>query len=174
MWKKSPEILQSRGWFWAKYRDWRDSGTEDWDDFCKACKVYLNIGLARASRGTNVFIAMKGTSDMLVWGSHTPRQSSLAILKRRDTSVLRDRIFLRKNTDHMIDLKNNNQKAYKKRFGGESILGIPETWIQQIVGNSAKDKLNKPATTYFDKKSSKTHSWGEEWGPCQAGAAAQE
>lgn len=138
--------------------------TEDKDEEHKAYKVFLDIGLARASKGANVFIAMKGASDA---GLQIPHSESkfygYTKEKGLDANELRDRIFMKKNVEYMASLKENDDEAYKRQFGGYSALGISpesiqskyETCLKQIAENPMKgksDKKPKTERTHFNNK----------------------
>jgi len=139
--------------------------TEDKDDEHRAYKVFLDIGLARASKGANVFIAMKGASDA---GLQIPHSESkfygYTKEKGLDATELHDRIFMKKNVEYMKNLKENDDEAYKRQFGGYSTLGITpeciqskyETCLKQIAENPMKNKSEKKSTsgtkTHFNNK----------------------
>lgn len=126
--------------------------TEDVDDDHKAYKVYLDIGLARASKGANVFIAMKGASDA---GIHIPHSETkfFGYTKEKglDASELRDRIFMKSNIAYMMELRDSNEEEYKRQFGGyiskniepEQIESKLEDCLRQIAENPMSGKTEK-------------------------------
>lgn len=133
------------------------SVTEDKDDEHRAYKVFLDIGLARASKGANVFIAMKGASDA---GLQIPHSESkfygYTKEKGLDANELRDRIFMKKNVEYMADLKKNDDEAYKKQFGGYSALNIEPESIQSKYESCLKQIVESPMKNKSGKKSNGT------------------
>lgn len=135
------------------------SVTEDKDDEHKAYKVYLDIGLARSSKGSNVFIAMKGASDA---GLHIPHSETkfFGYTKEKglDSKMLRDRIFMKQNIDYMISLRDNDEETYKKQFGGYISSGIKPEDIQSKYEACLNEISENPMKNKTDKKSkTKTH-----------------
>lgn len=119
--------------------------TEDLEER-KAYKVYLDIGLARASNGSNVFIAMKGASDA---GLHIPHSDSKffgASDEGLDSNKLRSRIFMKENIDYMLSLRSNNEDAYKKQFGGYVAKGIQPEAIEGIYEKCLEEMSKKIVT----------------------------
>jgi large subunit ribosomal protein L5e len=126
--------------------------TEDKDEEHAAYKVFLDIGLARASKGANVFIAMKGASDA---GLQIPHSESKFYgydkAKGLDANELRNRIFMKHNIEYMNELKSNDEEAYKRQFGKYISLGInPEdiegkfqSCLAQIAEDPIKNKKSK-------------------------------
>jgi len=139
--------------------------TEDVDDEHKAYKVYLDIGLARASKGANVFIAMKGASDAGLFIPHSETKFyGFSEEKGLDSNELRDRIFMKSNIDYMISLRENSKDAYQRQFGGyiakniepESIVAKYEACLKQISENPvAKKTEKKDRTSHFSSKVSR-------------------
>lgn len=119
--------------------------TEDADDSHKAYKVYLDIGLSRASRGANVFIAMKGASDA---GLHIPHSETkfFGYTKEAglDASKLRDRIFMKSNIDYMMSLRSNDEERYRKQFGGYIAKSIEPEHIEAKLENCLRMIAENP------------------------------
>lgn len=133
--------------------------TEDKDDEHKAYKVYLDIGLARSSKGANVFIAMKGASDA---GLHIPHSETkfFGYTKEKglDSKMLRDRIFMKQNVDYMISLRDNDEESYKRQFSGYIAAGVKPEDIQSKYETCLKEIAENPMKNKSEKKSEKkTH-----------------
>lgn len=98
---------------------------EDKEGERRAYKVFLDIGLARASRGARVFAAMKGASD---GGLHIPHSESkfygFTESDGLDSTKLRERIFSKPTIDYMIHLRDNDSEKYEKQFSGYISAGI--------------------------------------------------
>lgn len=131
--------------------------TEDIEDQKKAYKVYLDIGLARASKGANVFIAMKGASDA---GLHIPHSDSKFYGYSKDgldSNKLRSRIFMKENINYMMKLRETSEDAYKKQFGGyiakgiqpENIEAIYEKCLEEMYKNIVSKPERKPRTSHY-------------------------
>lgn len=134
--------------------------TEDKDDEHKAYKVYLDIGLARASRGANVFIAMKGASDAGLQIPHSETKFfGYTKEKGLDANGLRNRIFMKQNIEYMIDLRDNDEEAYKKQFGGYASLGIRPEEIQPRLESCLRQIAEDPMKNKDEKRtgSAKAH-----------------
>lgn len=137
--------------------------TEDKDEEHAAYKVFLDIGLARSSKGSNVFIAMKGASDA---GLQIPHSEAKFFGYTKegglDASELRNRIFMKHNTEYMINLRDNDEEAYKRQFSKYVSLGIKpeeiesklESCLKEIAGNPMKGKDQKKSATktHYDNK----------------------
>lgn len=137
--------------------------TEDVDEEHKAYRVFLDIGLARASKGANAFIAMKGASDA---GLQIPHSESKFFGYDKDSGLdaneLRDRIFMKNNIEYMISLRDSDEEAYKRQFGGYIALGIKpeeihsklEKCLSEIIQNPMKNKTQKKAEKkkHYDNK----------------------
>lgn len=138
----------------------KDSVIEDVDEEHKAYKVFLDIGLARASKGSNVFIAMKGASDA---GLQIPHSESkffgFSEDKGLDSTLLRDRIFMSQNIAYMIELRDNDEEAYKRQFGKYISLGIKPEEISGKLENCLKAIAENPMLNKDNKKerTSKAH-----------------
>lgn len=132
--------------------------TENVDEEHKAYKVYLDIGLARATKGSNVFIAMKGASDA---GIHIPHSGAKFFgyddkEETVDASQLRDFIFMKQNIEYMMSLRSEDEDAYKRQFGKYIALGVEpesiESKYENCLSSISKNIVATPA-----KSSRKTH-----------------
>lgn len=132
--------------------------TEDIDGAAKAYKVFLDIGLARASKGANVFIAMKGASDAGLQIPHSEfKFYGYTKEKGLDANELRNRIFMKQNVDYMINLRDNDEESYKKQFSGYISLGIKAEEIQSKYESCLKNITENPMLNKSGKKSAKSH-----------------
>lgn len=164
----------------------KDSLVEDVDDEHKAYKVFLDIGLARASKGANVFIAMKGASDAGIQIPHSESKFfGFSEEKGLDSTKLRERIFMAQNIAYMIELKDNDEEAYKRQFGKyielgikpEEITGKLENCLKAIAENpmlNKKDKKENPRTHYNNKVPKLTSEERKQKVSAKLAAAAQE
>lgn len=157
-------VLQSNG-LESIYKPTKLTGeysiTKDIDEEHVAYRAYLDIGLARSSRGANVFIAMKGASDA---GLQIPHSEKLFFGYTKegglDANKLRERIFMKQNIEHMINLRDNDADAYNRQFGGYVRLGINPEEIEAKLENclariTESPMLNKKGKT--DSSISRTH-----------------
>lgn len=116
--------------------------TEDIDGEKKAFRTFLDIGLARASKGARVFGAMKGASDA---GLNIPHGEGkfYGYTKGQQFNVkeLHDRIFGHNISEYMIQLRESDPEKYKVQFSGYISKGIQPEDIPQIY----KDALDKIA-----------------------------
>ncbi|KHN69588.1 ribosomal protein L5 [Ordospora colligata] len=128
------------------------SVTEDIDEDRKALKVYLDIGLARSSKGANVFGAMKGASDA---GLNIPH-SEVKFYgynkgKQFNVKELHDRIFGQNVSKYMIELRESDPEKYKMQFSEyikkgiepENIYGIYKSAFEKIAADPVKEKREK-------------------------------
>lgn len=161
--------------------------TADFDGDHKAYKVFLDIGLSRSSKGSNVFIAMKGASDA---GLQIPHSESKFFGytegKGLDSAMLRDRIFMVQNTQYMIQLRDSDEEAYKRQFGGYITLNIkPEEISAKLenclkgiaenpMANKSGNKDEAPKTHYNNKVIRLTNAQRKEKVLAKLAAAAQE
>jgi len=80
---------------------------------------YLDLGLARSSKGAKVFAAMKGACD---GGLYVPHSSSKFIgydneKKELDAEALKNHIYGGHVASYMKELKENDEEKYKRHFG---------------------------------------------------------
>lgn len=105
--------------------------TEDKDDCRRAYKVFLDIGLARSSRGARVFAAMKGASD---GGLHIPHSESkfygFTAENGLDSAKLRERIFSKPLVEYMQSLKSTDAERYQRLFSGYIAKGVEPEAIE--------------------------------------------
>lgn len=132
--------------------------TEDKDEEHKAYKVYLDIGLARASTGSNVFVAMKGASDA---GLHIPHSETKFFGYTKETGLdsnkLRERIFMKQNVDYMISLRDSDEEAYKRQFSGYISLEVKPEDVQSKYETCLKEISENPLKNKTEEKAKKTH-----------------
>lgn len=148
------------------YQPMREVGeycvTEDKEGERRAYKVYLDIGLARSSRGARVFAAMKGASDA---GLHIPHSESkffgFTDEDGLDSAKLRDRIFSKPTVEYMLKLRDSDSEAYKKQFGQyiekgikpEDIEGKLTACLEAIINKPERvPKIRAPRTEHFSSK----------------------
>lgn len=126
--------------------------TEDADDERRAYKVFLDVGLKRATKGAKVFAAMKGASDAGLFIPHSPSKFAGFDGEKLDAKVMKERIFMAENVKYMKDLKQNDEEKYKKQFSAYLKLKINPDDIEKIY-KGALDKIAKEsAPTETQKK----------------------
>jgi len=117
-----------------------------------AYKVFLDIGLARSSKGAKVFSAMKGASDAGLQIPHGPSKFYGFDGENLNSEELRDRIFMKQNADYMNLLRDTDENAYKKQFSKYISLNIQPDSIQSIYENCLKSISESPAKEKKEKK----------------------
>lgn len=131
--------------------------TEDVDDERRAYKVFLDVGLKRATKGAKVFAAMKGASDAGLFIPHSPSKFAGFDGEKLDAKVMKERIFMTENVKYMKDLKQNDEEKYKKQFSAYLKLKINPDDIEKNY-KGALDKIAKesaPAETQKKEYSGK-------------------
>lgn len=132
--------------------------TEDVDDEHRAYKVFLDIGLARASKGAKVFVAMKGASDAGLQIPHSETKFyGYDEEKGLDSNELRNRIFMKTNVDYMIQMRDSDEDAYKKQFSAYVKMGVVPEKIESIYEECLKSMSANPSKISKEKKSVGSH-----------------
>ena len=136
--------------------------TEDIEGERRAYKVFLDIGLAKASKGANVFSALKGASDAGLQIPHSEsRFFGYTKEKGLDAAQLRDRIFMKSLVEYMKTLKNEDEEAYNRQFSNyikleispESIEGRLTACLEKIKLSPLKaTKPSKPSVSHYKSK----------------------
>ncbi|KAG0435210.1 60S ribosomal protein L5 [Dictyocoela muelleri] len=104
--------------------------TEDIEGERRAYRVYLDIGLARATKGGRVFAVMKGANDGGLCVPHSPKIFPGYEEDNFDSEMLRNRIYGKTVADYMTLLKDDPEK-YDKQFSQYKRLGIePEDLVK--------------------------------------------
>lgn len=117
--------------------------TEDVDGEKKAPRVFLDIGLARSSKGARVFGAMKGASDAGLSIPHSEvKFYGYKGNGKFDAQELHDRIFGHNISEYMKQLQESDAEKYKVQFSGYIKKGITPEQIPQIY----KDALDRIAS----------------------------
>ncbi|OQS54224.1 rpl5a [Ecytonucleospora hepatopenaei] len=127
--------------------------TEDLDDSRRAYKVFLDLGLAKASKGAKVFAAMKGASDGGLFIPHSPSKFVGYDGEKLDASVLKDRIFMKENAKYMSDLMTNDKEKYNKQFSYYAKLGIKPEDIEKRYVAALEKIATEKVTVQKEKKS---------------------
>lgn len=106
---------------------------EDNEEGPKAFRCYLDIGLARATKGAKVFSAMKGACDGGLYIPHSP--SKFAGFNKEDKELdaeeLKERIFGGHVANYMKDLQENDSEKYALLFSDYIKNGITHETIEQ-------------------------------------------
>lgn len=132
--------------------------TEDVDGERRAYRVVLDIGLARASKGANVFAALKGASDA---GLQIPHSESKFYGYDKedglDASSLRDRIFLKHVVDYMKQLDEETYKSMFSRYVAKGIKpddieGILDACLKAIIADPTKKPREVRNIPHFDAR----------------------
>ncbi|OAG29472.1 large subunit ribosomal protein L5e [Nematocida displodere] len=92
---------------------------EDNEEGPKAYRCYLDLGLARATKGAKVFATMKGACD---GGLYVPHSVSKFVgydtsSKELDSETLRENIFGGHVAKYMKHLQETDEKKYNAHFG---------------------------------------------------------
>ncbi|ADM11690.1 60S ribosomal protein L5 [Encephalitozoon intestinalis ATCC 50506] len=139
--RRALTALSLDGVYGPKEIDGTYSITEDVDGERKAPKVFLDIGLARSTKGAKVFGAMKGASDA---GLNIPHSEVKFYGYQEDGSFdakeLHDRIFGYNVSEYMQKLRDSDEEKYKTQFSDYIKKGISAEDIPQIY-KSALDKI---------------------------------
>jgi large subunit ribosomal protein L5e len=109
----------------------------------RAYQCFLDIGLARSSKGAKVFAAMKGGSDGGIRIPHSPAKFfgyDSANPDSFDEKALRDRIFGKNISEYMISLRDNEPEKYKKQFSDYIRKGVEPEDIEKVY-EAAFDKI---------------------------------
>ncbi|KAF7683546.1 60S ribosomal protein L5 [Astathelohania contejeani] len=128
---------------------------EDVEDEPRAYKCFLDIGLARSSKGARVFAAMKGASD---GGIHIPHSPSKFYGYNKEDEEnyneqeMRDRIFGKNVADYMATLREEDPEKYKKQFSEYIKKGIQPEKIESLYENAFKSIRSNPMPEKKDKK----------------------
>ncbi|EOB13584.1 60S ribosomal protein L5-B [Nosema bombycis CQ1] len=127
--------------------------TEDIEGERRALKVFLDIGLSRATKGANCFIAMKGASDAGIFIPHSESKfHGFTKGKPFKADELRNRIFCKHVSDFMTSLKENEPEKYKVQFGDYIKKGIEPSKIQEIYEKALEKISEDPKKEEKDKK----------------------
>ncbi|TBU09673.1 ribosomal protein L5 [Hamiltosporidium magnivora] len=118
---------------------------ENKEDGPRAYVCYLDIGLARSTKGARVFAAMKGASDGGISIPHRPSKFygyDEENPEDFDAESLRNRIFGKNVSEYMISLRESDPEKYKKQFSGYIKKGIDPSAIEGIY-EAAFAKINE-------------------------------
>ncbi|KAI5133739.1 large subunit ribosomal protein L5e [Nematocida ausubeli] len=98
-----------------------------------AFRCYLDLGLARSSKGAKVFAAMKGACDGGLHIPHSPNKFAGfdKESKELDAEALKDRIFGGHVANYMRELQENDSEAYAAKFSEYIKNGITADMIEQ-------------------------------------------
>jgi len=117
--------------------EWHENVPEE-DDDPNPLTAYLDIGLARASTGANIFAVLKGAVDGGLNVPHSERRfrgwdsSANDGEGDYDPEVHRDSIFGKPVADYMRLLKEENEEAYQKQFSRYIKEGINADDLEEI------------------------------------------
>jgi len=92
----------------------------------------LDVGLARTTTGAGVFAVMKGALDGGLNVPHKPKRFCGGSGDSVDESVLRARIFAGHVSEHMKDLQENDEEAYKQQFSAYIKVGIKADGVEKM------------------------------------------
>lgn len=121
--------------------------TEDVEGERRAYKVYLDIGLARSTKGAKVFAVMKGANDGGLCVPHSPKIFPGYSEDEFDSEVLRNRIYGKTVADYMELLKDEPEK-YNKQFSEYVKNGVNSENIQ----NMWEDAFNRIKTQLISRE----------------------
>lgn len=106
---------------------------EDNEEGPKAYRCYLDLGLARATRGAKVFAAMKGACDGGLYVPHSPSKfvGYDADSEELDAEDLKAAIFGQHVAEYMRKLKEEDEEKYKKHFAEYIKKGVSAENIEE-------------------------------------------
>ncbi|KAI5190015.1 large subunit ribosomal protein L5e [Nematocida minor] len=126
---------------------------EDNEEGPKAFRCYLDLGLARATKGAKVFSAMKGACDGGLYIPHSPSKFAGFSTedKELDAEALKERIFGGHVANYMRELEESDNEAYQARFADYIKNGITADSIEQKYAEAfdliRKDTFEKTKRT---------------------------
>lgn len=99
----------------------------------KAFRCYLDLGLARATKGAKVFAAMKGACDGGLYIPHSPNKfvGFDSASKELDSEALKERIFGGHVANYMKELEEADSEAYKAKFAEYIKNGVTADTIEE-------------------------------------------
>ncbi|KAI5180409.1 large subunit ribosomal protein L5e [Nematocida sp. AWRm80] len=120
----------------------------------KAYRCYLDLGLARATKGAKVFAAMKGACDAGVYIPHSPNKfvGYNTEDKELDTETLKDYIFGKHVANYMTYLQENDEEKYQKHFADYLKQNVTAETIEQRYA----DAFEKMKEVTYQKSEKKT------------------
>lgn len=123
---------------------------EDNEEGPKAFRCYLDLGLARATKGAKVFAAMKGACDGGLFIPHSPSKFAGYSKedKELDAEMLKDRIFGGHVSNYMKEMAEEDEEKYKLHFSDYIKNGVTAENIEEKYAE-AFDLIRKDT---FEKK----------------------
>ncbi|KAH9386931.1 large subunit ribosomal protein L5e [Nematocida major] len=99
----------------------------------KAFRCYLDLGLARSTKGAKVFAAMKGACDGGLYIPHSPNKfvGFDKESKELDAEELKSRIFGGHVADYMRKLQEEDEQEYNRKFAEYIKNGVTADEIEQ-------------------------------------------
>ncbi|KAI5171283.1 large subunit ribosomal protein L5e [Nematocida sp. LUAm3] len=121
----------------------------------KPFKCYLDLGLARATKGAKVFAVMKGACDGGLYIPHSPSKfvGYSKDSKQVNSEELRDRIFGTHVSEYMTALKESSPEKYAKQFSEYIKQNIAPESIESIY----EEAITKIRAVTYEKKEKKTY-----------------
>lgn len=106
---------------------------EDNEEGPKAYRCYLDLGLARATRGAKVFAVMKGACDGGLYVPHSPSKfvGYDADSEELDSETLKATIFGQHVAEYMRKLKEEDEEKYQKHFSDYIKKGVTPENIEE-------------------------------------------
>lgn len=130
--------------------------TEDVEGERRAYRVFLDIGLARATKGGRVFAVMKGANDGGLCVPHAPKVFPGYSEDNFDGQMLRDRIYGKTVADYMTLLKDDPER-YEKQFGQYKKLGIEPEHLEKMY-EEAFNKIKNAPVEKKEKRDKKVYN----------------
>jgi len=123
-----------------------DYNVEPVEDSSRPLKVFMDIGLRKASTGAKLFAVMKGVCDGGVYVPHSAHRfvGYSAEEKVLKGDILRDHIFGGHVAAYMRTLQEEDPEAYKRRFSRYIAYGIEPDDIETIIENVHKQIRKHP------------------------------
>lgn len=144
---------------------------EDNEEGPKAYRCFLDIGLARSSKGAKVFAAMKGACD---GGLHIPHSAGKFVgyskeEKELDSDELRRYIYGGHVADYMSLLKEEDEEKYARQFSEYIAQGIEPGMLEEryekafeLIREDAFEAKEKAKGDYSKYKRAEKKLTGEE------------
>ena len=131
--------------------------TEAVEDGPRPFKVFLDVGLQRATTGARVFGALKGASDGGLYIPHSPKRFPGWDIEGEelDSELLRKYIFGGHISEYMEELMDDDEERYRTLFKSYIDDGIEAEDLEEIYSNAHEKIREDPSFKPTEKKFTK-------------------
>lgn len=131
--------------------------TEAVEDGPRPFKVFLDVGLQRATTGARVFGALKGASDGGLYIPHSPKRFPGWDFEGEelDSELLRKYIFGGHISEYMEELMDDDEERYRTLFKSYIDDGIEAEDLEEIYSNAHEKIREDPSFKPTEKKFTK-------------------